>query len=103
MTSEEVLQAADSHPFNLEHNCASLTSLFAAAVQPADMAAQQQVAGAADDAPLLQQPPLGGFGVPPRQDLFLTAQHDSGHGPGVVAGQPVAHGEDTAGPSHEER
>ncbi|DBA77075.1 TPA: hypothetical protein ACH3X1_009662 [Trebouxia sp. C0004] len=36
MTQAEILQTADSHPFNLGHNCGSVTSLFASVLHPAD-------------------------------------------------------------------
>ena len=62
MSQAEILQNADSHPFNLGHNCGSLTSLFAFVFQPADLAVQQE-AGGSVGAALLQQPQQqGSFG-----------------------------------------
>lgn len=45
MTPQEILQNADSHPFNLGHNCGSVTSLFASVCQPVDPALQQEEGG----------------------------------------------------------
>ncbi len=72
MTQAEILQNADSHPFNLGHNCGSLTSLFASVFQPADLELQQEEGGSVGAAWLQQPQQQGSLGL--GQDMSGPSQ-----------------------------